>query len=112
MEIVQKIKHEGEINRARYMPQDVTTIATRSFLPDIFIFNTLKNNSKNSTPQLVLSGHSKEGFLPFLFIIYCLLFIFYNFLFFIILFIIILLFIYFYFLLFYLLNKYLKKKNK
>ncbi|KAE9552088.1 hypothetical protein FO519_004714 [Halicephalobus sp. NKZ332] len=62
-----KMNHEGEVNRARYMPQNPNLIATKSPSNDVFIFDYTKHpsvpgNDNTCRPQLRLTGHSKEGY--------------------------------------------------
>jgi histone-binding protein RBBP4 len=65
--ISQKINHEGEVNRARYMPQNSTIIATKAPSNDVYVFDYTKHPSKPAAndntckPDLVLKGHQKEG---------------------------------------------------
>eukprot|EP00028_Trichosphaerium_sp_Am-I-7-wt_P012531 CAMPEP_0168539314 /NCGR_PEP_ID=MMETSP0405-20121227/21752_1 /TAXON_ID=498012 /ORGANISM="Trichosphaerium sp, Strain Am-I-7 wt" /LENGTH=415 /DNA_ID=CAMNT_0008568849 /DNA_START=186 /DNA_END=1433 /DNA_ORIENTATION=- len=65
--ILQKINHNGEVNRARYMPKNPDIIATKTPQSDVYIFDRTKHNSeprKDGTcaPDLVLVGHTKEGY--------------------------------------------------
>lgn len=46
IEIVQKINHEGEVNRARYMPQNANVIATKTPSNDVLIFDYTKHPIK------------------------------------------------------------------
>ncbi|KYQ89529.1 WD-40 repeat-containing protein [Tieghemostelium lacteum] len=66
IEIIQKINHEGEVNRARAMPQNQSVIATKTVSSDVYIFDTSNHLSLPSdnkcTPDLVLKGHQKEGY--------------------------------------------------
>lgn len=67
VEVVQKILHEGEVNRARYMPQNPCVIATKTPGADVLIFDYTKHASKPSAsatanPDIRLRGHSKEGY--------------------------------------------------
>jgi len=67
IEITQKINHEGEVNRARYMPQNPYLIATKSISSETYVFDWSKHPSKPKAdgtfePDLVLKGHSKEGY--------------------------------------------------
>jgi histone-binding protein RBBP4 len=67
IEIVQRINHEGEVNRARYMPQNPFIIATKTIQADLFIFDTSRHQLKppadgKCSPQLRLRGHKKEGY--------------------------------------------------
>ena len=39
VEVTQKINHEGEVNRARYMPQNPYLIATKSVASDVYVFD-------------------------------------------------------------------------
>lgn len=62
-----KMNHEGEVNRARYMPQNAQLIATKSPNSDVFLFDYTKHPSVPGTdrtcrPQLRLRGHTKEGY--------------------------------------------------
>lgn len=67
MNIVQKIDHPGEVNKARYQPQNPDMIATLCVDGRILIFNRTKHSSMptaagTSNPDLELVGHEKEGF--------------------------------------------------
>jgi len=67
IEITQKINHEGEVNRARYMPQNPYLIATKSISSEVYVFDWSKHPSKPKAdgtfePDLVLKGHAKEGY--------------------------------------------------
>ena len=67
IEIEIKINHEGEVNRARFMPQNPCIIATKTPTSDVLVFDYTKHPSKpdpsgECTPQLRLKGHSKEGY--------------------------------------------------
>ena len=62
-----KINHEGEVNRARFMPQNPTIIATKTPTSDVLIFDYTKHPSKpepsgECMPDLRLKGHLKEGY--------------------------------------------------
>ncbi len=46
VEVVQRIPHNGEVNRARYMPQNPNIIATKTTQGDVFVFDTTKHSSK------------------------------------------------------------------
>eukprot|EP00123_Amoebidium_parasiticum_P013170 comp21807_c0_seq1/m.31045 comp21807_c0_seq1/g.31045 ORF comp21807_c0_seq1/g.31045 comp21807_c0_seq1/m.31045 type:complete len:431 (-) comp21807_c0_seq1:688-1980(-) len=64
--IVQQIAHPGEVNRARYMPQDPNIIATHGNEGLVHVFDCTKHaNEQKGTdpsPQLKLSGHTQEGY--------------------------------------------------
>lgn len=64
-EIIQKIDHEGEVNKARYMPQNPNLIATMCADGRALIFDRSKHPLQptgNVNPQIELHGHTKEGF--------------------------------------------------
>ena len=66
IEVVMRINHEGEVNRARYMPQDWHMIATKTAGPDVLMFDYTKYpdepTGEKCLPTLRLTGHSKEGY--------------------------------------------------
>uniref|UniRef100_A0A8C5KH39 Histone-binding protein RBBP4-like N-terminal domain-containing protein n=1 Tax=Jaculus jaculus TaxID=51337 RepID=A0A8C5KH39_JACJA len=67
IEIEIKINHKGEVNRARYMPQNPYIIATKTPSSDYLVFDYTKHPSKSDpsgecNPDLGLHGHQKEGY--------------------------------------------------
>eukprot|EP00250_Pteridium_aquilinum_P013719 c21529_g1_i2 orf=300-1604(-) len=67
VQIIQQINHQGEVNRARYMPQNPAIIATKTVSAEVYIFDYTKHPSKPSqgrqcTPDLRLQGHKTEGY--------------------------------------------------
>jgi histone-binding protein RBBP4 len=63
--IVQQIDHPGEVNKARYQPQNPDIIATLSVDGKVLIYDRTKHSSNPSgtpNPQLELVGHKEEGF--------------------------------------------------
>ncbi|CCH44707.1 putative WD repeat-containing protein [Wickerhamomyces ciferrii] len=61
----QKILHQGDINRARYMPQKPDLISTINNNGEVFIFDKTKHASQPSDEfkfDIKLSSHKKEGF--------------------------------------------------
>merc|ERR1712152_59291 len=67
IEIEIKINHEGEVNRARFMPQNPCVIATKTPSSDVLVFDYTKHPSKLDPngvchPDLRLRGHQKEGY--------------------------------------------------
>ena len=67
IEVDLKINHEGEVNRARYMPQNPQIIATKTPLCDVLIFNIDthplgKEQPGDCNPELRLKGHTREGY--------------------------------------------------
>lgn len=61
-----QINHQGEVNKARYMPQMPKIIATKTVSGEIHLFNSQKQSALSATeevkPDLRLLGHSKEGY--------------------------------------------------
>mmetsp|Transcript_34053 Transcript_34053/g.54770 ORF Transcript_34053/g.54770 Transcript_34053/m.54770 type:complete len:348 (-) Transcript_34053:564-1607(-) len=67
LEVTQKINHPGEVNRARYMPQNPNIVATKTANAQVLVFDKTKHASKPpkngvSNPDLMLEGHKKEGY--------------------------------------------------
>ncbi|KAI8854823.1 WD40-repeat-containing domain protein [Chytridium lagenaria] len=67
IQVVQKINHDGEVNRARYMPLNPNIIATRTVYGPVYIFDRTRHPSIPSSdgicnPEIKLMGHSKEGY--------------------------------------------------
>jgi len=66
VEIETIIPHEGEVNKARYMPQKYNIIATKANSGEVHIFDYSSRKSKPETyevkPDLRLVGHSAQGF--------------------------------------------------
>ncbi|CAF4590456.1 unnamed protein product [Rotaria sp. Silwood1] len=58
-----KINHDGEVNRASYMPQNSSFIATNSPSAVVLIYNYTKLATQNidCRPELRLCGHTKEA---------------------------------------------------
>lgn len=64
-DIVQKIDHKGEVNKARYMPQNPNMIATMCTDGRVMIWDRTKHPSLPTgtvNPQMELIGHEAEGF--------------------------------------------------
>eukprot|EP00123_Amoebidium_parasiticum_P008709 comp18973_c1_seq1/m.21274 comp18973_c1_seq1/g.21274 ORF comp18973_c1_seq1/g.21274 comp18973_c1_seq1/m.21274 type:complete len:413 (-) comp18973_c1_seq1:285-1523(-) len=64
-EIYQRITHQGEINRARLMPQNQHIIATRGPHSDVCVFDYTKLPLKpedTCNPTFRLKGHEKDGY--------------------------------------------------
>ncbi len=69
VQVVQQINHAGEVNRARYMPQNPFMIATKTVSAEVYVFDYTKHPSKPATdgeccPDLHLLGHKTEGVSP------------------------------------------------
>mmetsp|Transcript_9583 Transcript_9583/g.13579 ORF Transcript_9583/g.13579 Transcript_9583/m.13579 type:complete len:531 (-) Transcript_9583:854-2446(-) len=71
IEIKMKIRHDGEVNRARYMPQNHFMVASRGPNPELYIWDLSKhpsfppddtNDDGETSPQLILKGHDREGY--------------------------------------------------
>ncbi|PMD52887.1 WD40 repeat-like protein [Hyaloscypha bicolor E] len=65
MTIEQKIDHPGEVNKARYQPQNPNIIATMCIDGKVLVFDRTKHSSLPKgtvNPQAELLGHKKEGF--------------------------------------------------
>ncbi|KAH9996523.1 histone acetyltransferase type B subunit 2 [Russula vinacea] len=65
--VVQRINHAGEVNRARYMPQNPDLIATKAVSGEVLIFDRTKHPSEPERggvckPDIRLVGQTKEGF--------------------------------------------------
>lgn len=63
--IIQKIDHKGEVNKARYQPQNPNIIATMCTDGRVMIWDRTKHPSAPTgtvNPQIELLGHTKEGF--------------------------------------------------
>lgn len=66
IQIIQKINHDGEVNRARYMPQNPDLIATKAVSGEVLIFDRTKHSSEPERggickPDIRLIGQHREG---------------------------------------------------
>lgn len=64
---VQDILHKGEVNKARYMPQNSNLICSINNLGEVYVFDRTKHSSsirleKDFKPQISLAHHKQEGF--------------------------------------------------
>ena len=70
IEIEIKINHEGEVNRARYMPQNPCIIATKTPSSDVLVFDYTKHPSKpdllESATQICVSADIRRKVMVFL----------------------------------------------
>jgi histone-binding protein RBBP4 len=68
IEVVQRIVHDGEVNRARHLPAKPNVIATQTVAGAVTIFDYTKHASqpdpqqRSAKPDLVCLGHTAEGF--------------------------------------------------
>ncbi|KJX99638.1 histone acetyltransferase type B subunit 2 like protein [Zymoseptoria brevis] len=65
--VIQKISHDGEVNKARYQPQNPNIIATFSPSGNVYVWDRTKHSSVPDAsgipkPQATLTGHKGEGF--------------------------------------------------
>lgn len=65
--IIQKIEHPGEVNKARYQPQNPNIIATmctdgRTLIWDKSKHSLLGGRDSKPNPDIELVGHEKEGY--------------------------------------------------
>lgn len=63
--VVQKITHPGEVNKARYQPQNPNLVATWAPNSNLYLWDRTKHRSVPSEdnipkPQATLKGHTKE----------------------------------------------------
>lgn len=64
--VVQRINHAGEVNRARYMPQNPDMIATKAVSGEVLVFDRTKHPSEPERggvckPDIRLVGQTREG---------------------------------------------------
>ncbi|KAK4258484.1 hypothetical protein QN277_004927 [Acacia crassicarpa] len=66
IEITQRIAVDGEVNRARCMPQNPTVIGAKTSSSGVYVFDSAKQLGKQQAlgcdPDLRLRGHDKEGY--------------------------------------------------
>ena len=65
LEVTQKNDHPGEVNKARYQPQNPNIIATMCTDGRVLIYDRTKHPSVpigSINPQMELLGHDKEGY--------------------------------------------------
>ncbi|KAJ3400299.1 Chromatin assembly complex, subunit 3, partial [Chytridiales sp. JEL 0842] len=65
--VTQRINHDGEVNRARYMPANPNIIATKTVFGPVYIFDRTRHPSVPNSdgvclPEIKLMGHTKEGY--------------------------------------------------
>ncbi|KAI7869576.1 WD40-repeat-containing domain protein [Spinellus fusiger] len=58
----QRIRHDREVNRARYQPSQPQHVATMTPLGDVLILNRTAPPSEECLPMLRLQGHTREGY--------------------------------------------------
>lgn len=67
IQITQRINHEGEVNRARYCPQNCDLIATRAVSGLTYVFDRTKHSNQPDSdgkcrPDITLRGQTQEGY--------------------------------------------------
>ncbi|KAJ7070670.1 WD40-repeat-containing domain protein [Mycena amicta] len=67
IQVIQKINHDGEVNRARYMPQNPDLLATKAVTGEVLVFDRTKHGSEpdrsgKCTPNIRLTGQTREGY--------------------------------------------------
>ncbi|KAJ4783998.1 Histone-binding protein MSI1 [Rhynchospora pubera] len=60
VQISKRVPHEGEVNRARYMPQNPLKVATKSCHSEVNVFDLGLENGGGI--EVVLTGHETEGY--------------------------------------------------
>lgn len=63
--VKQKISHYGEVNKARYMPQNPSMVASMSSFGTAYVFDCTKHSLQsqgNPKPDMRLHHHTEEGF--------------------------------------------------
>ncbi|KAJ8572208.1 hypothetical protein K7X08_008719 [Anisodus acutangulus] len=66
VEIVQKIHVDGEVNRARCIPQKPSVVAAKTSSSEVYVFDSAKqpvdHEGGSCNPDVRLRGHDKEGY--------------------------------------------------
>ncbi|XP_039135461.1 histone-binding protein MSI1 homolog [Dioscorea cayenensis subsp. rotundata] len=68
IEIYQSVRHDGEVNRARFMPQKPDIVATKTCGSDVHVFDCGRrrlgspSDGEDCAPDVLLRGHSTEGY--------------------------------------------------
>nr|GAT59830.1 WD40 repeat-like protein [Mycena chlorophos] len=67
IQIIQRINHDGEVNRARYMPQNPNMLATKAVTGEVLVFDRTKHGSEpdrsgKCSPNIRLTGQTQEGY--------------------------------------------------
>ncbi|KAJ6906405.1 hypothetical protein NC652_023982 [Populus alba x Populus x berolinensis] len=67
VEITQKIRVDGEVNRARSMPQNPAIVGAKTSGCEVYVFDSTKQAERRKQrngcdPDLRLTGHDKEGY--------------------------------------------------
>ncbi|KAL9296338.1 hypothetical protein ACSQ67_022234 [Phaseolus vulgaris] len=62
VEISQRVAVDGEVNRARSMPQNPSIVAAKTCNSEVYVFDFNKQHGSEFAPDLRLRGHDKEGY--------------------------------------------------
>ncbi|KEP47613.1 histone-binding protein RBBP4 [Rhizoctonia solani 123E] len=66
VQVTQRMLHDGEVNRARYMPHNPNILATKSVSGRVFVYDRTKHPSEPDSdvvkPDVTLNGQTMEGY--------------------------------------------------
>ncbi|MQL89935.1 hypothetical protein Taro_022524, partial [Colocasia esculenta] len=67
VQVAQMIRHDGEVNRTRFMPQKPSIVATKTRGEEVHVFDcggraARPEGDGSCRPDVLLRGHSKEGY--------------------------------------------------
>jgi len=62
VEITQRVLVDGEVNRARAMPQNANVVAAKTCNSEVYVFDFTKKRGEGCDPDFRLKGHEKEGY--------------------------------------------------
>jgi WD40 repeat protein len=62
VEITQRVLVDGEVNRARSMPQNASIVAAKTCNSEVYVFDFAKKRGDGCDPDFRLKGHDKEGY--------------------------------------------------
>ncbi|KAI4342413.1 hypothetical protein MLD38_027045 [Melastoma candidum] len=62
VEIKHMLPADGEVNRARFMPQNPSVIGAKTNGCDVYVFDSSKPSTSDFDPHLRLRGHRDEGY--------------------------------------------------
>lgn len=67
LKITHRINHDGEVNRARYMPQNPNMVATKTNGGPVYVFDLTRHSLQPKPdgvcdPEIKLMGQEKEGY--------------------------------------------------
>ncbi|KAL5059339.1 hypothetical protein RYX36_030943 [Vicia faba] len=62
VEITQRVLVDGEVNRARSMPQNPSIVAAKTCNSEVYVFDFAKKRGDSNDPDFRLKGHEEEGY--------------------------------------------------